>query len=124
LDSKSTVTAREEAKKILETNNNVIVFGTYALLGTGWSVNNIWNIIFAAPLKSKIAVLQSIGRGLRLIPGQKKICQIWDIVDQFEYKNILYKHYLEREKYYHENKFTCKVINFQKEPQLQPIDLI
>ena len=116
LDSKSSVSEREEAKKILETNNNVIVFGTYALLGTGWSVNNIWNIIFAAPLKSKIAVLQSIGRGLRLIPGEKKVCQIWDIVDQFEYKNILYKHYLEREKYYLENKFNCKVISFQKEP--------
>lgn len=112
LDSTTKVSIREETKKILETNNNVIVFGTYALLGTGWSVNNIWNVIFIAPLKSKVAVLQSIGRGLRLLPGQNKVCNIWDIVDKFEYKNILYKHFLQREKYYNENKFKCRILNF------------
>lgn len=115
LDSTSKVSVREDTKKLLETNDKVIVFGTYALLGTGWSVNNIWNIIFVAPLKSKIAVLQSIGRGLRLIPGQKKVCKIWDIVDKFEYKNILYKHYLTRYKYYAENKFNMKVYHFKNE---------
>lgn len=112
LDSSSKVSVREETKKLLEINNNVIVFGTYALLGTGWSVNNIWNVFFIAPLKSKVAVLQSIGRGLRLLPGQKKVCNIWDIVDKFEYKNILYKHFLQREKYYKENKFKYTIKNF------------
>lgn len=112
LDSTSKVNEREEAKNLLETSDKVIVFGTYALLGTGWSVNNIWNIIFVAPLKSKIAVLQSIGRGLRLLPGKDKVCQIWDIVDRFEYKNILYKHFLQREKYYNENNFNYKIYNF------------
>lgn len=117
LDSTSKVSVREDAKKLLETNNNVIVFGTYALLGTGWSVNNIWNVVFVAPLKSKVAVLQSIGRGLRLMPGQNKVCNIWDIVDKFEYKNILYKHFEQREKYYTENKFKYKIYNF-KNPEL------
>lgn len=112
LDSSSKVSTREETKNLLETNNKVIVFGTYALLGTGWSVNNIWNIIFVAPLKSKIAVLQSIGRGLRLLPGKDKVCKIYDIVDKFEYKNILYKHFLQREKYYIENNFNYKIYNF------------
>ena len=112
LDSSSKVSVREDAKTLLETNNNVIVFGTYALLGTGWSVNNIWNVFFIAPLKSKVAVLQSIGRGLRKIPGQEKVCNIWDIVDKFEYKNILYKHFLQREKYYKENKFKYTIKNF------------
>lgn len=112
LDSSSKVDVREKAKTLLETNNNVIVFGTYALLGTGWSVNNIWNVFFIAPLKSKVAILQSIGRGLRLIPGQNKICNIWDIVDKFEYKNILYRHFLQREKYYKENNFKYIIKNF------------
>lgn len=117
LDSSSTSTIREETKKILETNNNVIIFGTYALLGTGWSVNNIWNVIFVAPLKSKIAILQSIGRGLRLLPGEDKVCKIWDIVDRFEYKNILYKHFEQRCKYYKENNFTYKIYNFENKPK-------
>lgn len=112
LDSSSKVSVREEAKSLLETNNNVIVFGTYALLGTGWSVNNIWNVFFIAPLKSKVAVLQSIGRGLRLLPGHNKVCNIWDIVDKFEYKNILYRHFLQREKYYIQNKFKYIIKNF------------
>lgn len=120
LDSSSKVSIREETKKILETNNNVIIFGTYALLGTGWSVNNIWNVFFIAPLKSKVAVLQSIGRGLRLLPGQNKVCNIWDIVDKFEYKNILYRHFLQREKYYIENKFKYKIYNFGT-PQVESI---
>ena len=117
LDSSSSSTIREETKKILETNNNVIIFGTYALLGTGWSVNNIWNVIFVAPLKSKIAILQSIGRGLRLLPGEDKVCKIWDIVDRFEYKNILYKHFEQRCKYYKENNFTYKIYNFENKPK-------
>lgn len=114
LDSSSSASVRENTKKILETNNNVIVFGTYALLGTGWSVNNIWNVIFVAPLKSKIAILQSIGRGLRLLPGENKTCKIWDIVDRFEYKNTLYKHFEQRCKYYKENSFKFKIYNFEK----------
>ena len=114
LDSSSSASVRENTKKILETNNNVIVFGTYALLGTGWSVNNIWNVIFVAPLKSKIAILQSIGRGLRLLPGENKVCKIWDIVDRFEYKNTLYKHFEQRCKYYKENNFNYKIYNFEK----------
>ena len=120
LDSKSKVSEREETKQLLETNDKVIVFGTYALLGTGWSVNNIWNIVFVAPLKSKIAVLQSIGRGLRLLPGSNKVCKIHDIVDKFEYKNTLYKHFLQREKYYIENKFDYTIYNFGK-PEIKNI---
>lgn len=122
LDSSSKVSVREDAKTLLETTDKVIVFGTYALLGTGWSVNNIWNIVFVAPLKSKIAVLQSIGRGLRLLPGQNKVCQIWDIVDKFEYKNILYKHYLQRQRYYDENKFEYKIYNFDA-PKVQQYNI-
>lgn len=120
LDSNTPINTREETKKILETNDKVIIFGTYALLGTGWSVNNIWNIIFASPLKSKIAVLQSIGRGLRLLPGKDKVCTVWDIVDKFEYSNILYKHFKQREKYYIENKFNYKIYSFGK-PKLENI---
>lgn len=113
LDSHSSVSERERVKSLLETTDNVIVFGTYALLGTGWSVNNLWNIIFVSPLKSKISVLQSIGRGLRLIKNKEKVCQIWDIIDKFEYKNIIYRHWLIREKYYKENEFNVKLYNFE-----------
>lgn len=105
LSGESKVKERDFAKKLIAENDNVILLATYKLLGTGWSVNNLHHIIFAAPLKSKQPILQSIGRGLRLLNSDKN-CQIWDIVDRFLYSNILYRQWKEREQHY-------KSVNFK-----------
>jgi superfamily II DNA or RNA helicase len=60
-------------------------------------------------------VLQSLGRGLRKHPEKAKVI-IYDVVDDMRWKskrgkvhsNYLYDHWLERSKYYIEQKFEQK----------------
>lgn len=111
LDGDSKVKERDKVKEYIANENDVILLATYKLLGTGWSVNNLHNIIFAAPLKSKQTILQSIGRGLRLLSNSEKNCQIWDIVDKFLYNNTLYTQWKERQRAYESVKFNMKIFD-------------
>jgi superfamily II DNA or RNA helicase len=56
--------------------------------------------------KSEQIVIQSIGRLLRLFEGKEEAL-IFDIVDVFSEKmdNVLYKHYIERRKFYEKKKY-------------------
>ena len=64
--------------------------------------------------KSEQIIIQAIGRLLRLLEGKKE-ANIFDLVDVFDVNmnNILYKHYLERCKFYNnrEYPFIEKKIN-------------
>lgn len=119
LDKDSKEKYKDEVKEIIANNNNVILLATYKLLGTGWSVKNLYHIIFAAPLKSKQTVLQAIGRGLRLLSNTDKVCNIWDIVDKFLYNNILYVQSTKRMKHYISEKFKINKFNINKTPDLE-----
>ena len=57
---------RELVRSLVEKENNAIILASYGVFSTGINIRNLHNIIFASPSKSKIRVLQSIGRGLRL----------------------------------------------------------
>lgn len=114
LDGSSSVEEKNKIKDKIEKQNNIILLATYKLLGAGWSVNNLHNIIFVDPLKSKQTVIQAIGRGLRKL-DDTKVCQIWDIIDKFEWKNTLYKHWLERENHYKQYNLDYKYIKISKE---------
>ena len=111
LDGNSKAKERDVVKEYIRDENDIILLATYKLLGTGWSVNNLHHIIFAAPLKSKQTILQSIGRGLRLLKNSDKVCQIWDIVDKFLYNNTLYQQWREREKAYLDSKFKIQIFD-------------
>ena len=105
---------REIIKKEMEkTDGKVkVLIASYGTLSTGVSINAIFNVIFADSFKSEQIIIQSIGRALRK-HDQKKIATIFDIVDVFDPKelnNILYKHFLEREKFYKKRKYPYKVI--------------
>lgn len=56
--------------------------------------------------KSEQIVIQSIGRLLRLFEGKEEAL-IFDLVDVFSEKmdNILFKHYMERRKFYENKKY-------------------
>ena len=62
-------------------------------------------------MKSKQTILQSIGRGLRLLSNGDKNCQIWDIVDKFLYNNTLYVQWKERQRAYESVKFNMKIFD-------------
>ncbi len=105
---------REEIKKIMEITegNTKILIASYGTLSTGVSINAIFNVIFADSFKSEQIIIQSIGRALRL-HDEKKIANIFDIVDVFSAKdmsNILYNHFIERSKFYKKRKYPCKEV--------------
>lgn len=71
---------RDEIKKLMEKEDNIICIAITKIFSTGINIKNIHNIVLAAGGKSAVTVVQSIGRGLRLHP-EKKSLTIWDISD-------------------------------------------
>ena len=104
---------REEIKKFMEetSTNTKILIASYGTLSTGVSINALFNVVFADSFKSEQIIIQSIGRALRL-HEEKKTALIFDLVDVFsleEPKNILFRHFKEREKFYIKRKYPYSV---------------
>jgi superfamily II DNA or RNA helicase len=105
-----TLTNEDEIRKIVETETDAIIVASFGTFSTGINIKNLHNIIFASPSKSRIRVLQSIGRGLRKSEG-KDIATLYDISDDFRYNkkpNFTLTHFVERVKIYTEEKFPFK----------------
>jgi len=104
---------REAIRKIVEKEKNAIIVASYGVFSTGVNIRNLHHIIFASPSKSKIRVLQTIGRGLR-ISETKSSMTLYDVSDDLRIgteTNYTLLHYAERVKIYHEEKFLVKVYN-------------
>ena len=76
-------------------------------------------MVFSSPSKSRIRVLQSIGRGLRQ-GTDKSTATLYDIADDFTYKgkqNFTLRHFMERINIYNEEEFdyNIKQISIGKE---------
>ena len=85
---------------------------SYGTLSTGVSVKNLHYLILADSFKSEQLIIQSMGRILRLLEGKDKAI-IFDLVDTFTDKdpnNILYRHFIERSKFYEKRKYPYKII--------------
>ena len=106
------VKVREEVRAISEATSNNIILGSYGTMSTGVNIKNLHHVIFASPSKSRIRVLQSIGRGLRKAKG-KDTAMLYDIADDFRKSgarnNFTLNHLVERMKYYVEEDFTYRV---------------
>lgn len=101
------VEVREEIRHIVEKNNDAIIVASYGTFSTGISIRKLHNIIFASPSKSRIRVLQSIGRQLRKSES-KEVAKLYDIGDDLSwksYKNHTLRHFSERIKIYKTEKF-------------------
>ena len=71
---------------------------SYGTFSTGINIRNLHNVIFASYTKSKIRVLQSLGRGLRLGDNKAK-ATLYDLADDVTYgtrKNFTLNHFMER----------------------------
>ena len=102
---------REEVRKYAEQNDNVIIVASYKTFSTGVNIPNLHNVIFASPSKSRIRVLQSIGRTLRT-SADKQHAVLYDVADDFtwkSYKNHTIKHFSERIQMYNQEKFEYKI---------------
>lgn len=103
---------RTDIRELVETHTNAIIVASYATFSTGMSIKNLHNIVFSSPYKSKIRLLQSIGRGLRISNTKSKV-DIFDIADDFsvgEHKNYGLKHLTERMKIYVRQQFPYKLV--------------
>ena len=103
---------REKIRHIVEQNENAIIIASYGTFSTGVSIRKLHNIIFASPSKSRIRVLQSIGRQLRK-SNSKEIAKLYDIGDDLSwksYKNHTLRHFTERIKIYDAEKFNYKPV--------------
>ena len=89
----------------------VIIVASSNCFSTGINIKNINTIIFAAPTKSQIRVLQSIGRGLRKsLNGLGTV--VYDISDNFSWKkkkNYTMNHAIDRIKIYNKESFDYKI---------------
>lgn len=88
---------------------------SYGTFSTGINIQNLHNVIFASPSKSKIRNLQSIGRGLRK-GDDKDSATLFDISDDFRidsHVNTTLKHFTERVKIYDSEKFDYTFYNIE-----------
>ncbi len=113
------VELREQIRQITEMENNAIIVASYGTFSTGISIRRLHNIIFASPSKSRVRVLQSIGRQLRK-SEYKSVARLYDIGDDLQWKsrkNFSLKHFNERIKIYDTEKFNHRTVNIKiKEP--------
>ncbi|QIN96887.1 RNA-DNA + DNA-DNA helicase [Synechococcus phage S-H34] len=107
------INVREEVRTIAEKSDNNIILGSYGTMSTGVNIKRLHHVIFASPSKSRVRVLQSIGRGLRKGKGKEE-CVLYDIADDFREdrygkENFTYKHLAERIKFYVDEDFTYRI---------------
>lgn len=103
---------RNDIRKGIEEEDGTILLATFATCSTGINMPKLHDIILYSNSKSKIKVLQSIGRGLRKHVTKNQII-LFDIIDDLSYKtrtgrvveNYLIKHWKERMAYYKDQQF-------------------
>lgn len=102
---------REEIRHIVETQDDAIIVASFGTFSTGINIKQLNNIIFASPSKSRIRVMQSIGRGLRK-SETKTSATLFDIADNLSWKsknNFTIDHFAERLKMYNDEMFEYKM---------------
>ena len=107
----TTTETREKIRAITEKETNAIIVASYGTFSTGINIRAINNIVFASPSKSRIRVLQSIGRGLRQSDDKSRV-KLFDVSDNITYKsrpNFTYRHFTQRLNIYKEEQFNYDI---------------
>ena len=107
----TTTETREKIRAITEKETNAIIVASYGTFSTGINIRAINNIVFASPSKSRVRVLQSIGRGLRQNDDKSKV-KLFDVSDNISYKsrpNFTYRHFTQRLNIYKEEQFKYHI---------------
>jgi superfamily II DNA or RNA helicase len=96
-----------------ETNasNNAILICTYGIASTGIDVARLFNLVLIEPGHENIAVVQSIGRGLRKA-HDKEWVMVYHIGSDAKFSA---RHVRDVQKIYQENEYPCEVIEVNYE---------
>jgi superfamily II DNA or RNA helicase len=102
---------RENIRGVVENEKKSIILASYGTFSTGINIRNINNIVFSSPSKSRIRVLQSLGRGLRKTDTKVSVL-IFDIADDVSHnnkRNFTLNHFSERIGIYNEQQFDYQI---------------
>lgn len=103
---------RELWRKNMEESENIVIVATYGIFSMGVNIKALKNIVILSSSKSKIRILQSIGRSLRLHDNKKDGgATIWDFHDLT--KNLK-KHGNSRERFYIKEGFEIETIEMNE----------
>jgi superfamily II DNA or RNA helicase len=100
------IAKRKELYDMFETKDDMVLFSTAQLAGTGLNIPRIFILIYIDIGKSFIRTIQTIGRGLRKAEDKNHI-KIYDICADLKYGK---SHLLERIKYYTEAKYPFEKV--------------
>ncbi len=111
LSGKSKAEEREYWRNKMETDENLVIIATYGIFSTGINIKSLKNIVISTSSKSKIRILQSIGRSLRKHKGKDSGAFIWDLHDMV--KNLK-EHGNSRERFYINEGFEIETIEMNE----------
>lgn len=103
---------REEIRLDIENYDDASIWASFGTMSTGVSINKLHNCVLISSSKSKIRILQTIGRMMRL-HSTKMNSYIYDIVDnlQLDHKeNYAMQHAQKRIEYYTNESFDLDFI--------------
>jgi superfamily II DNA or RNA helicase len=104
---------RERIRGIVEKESNAIIVASYGTFSTGINIRNLHSVVLASPSKSRVRILQSIGRGLRIGDNKDEMI-LYDIADDLKWKsqiNFTLQHFMERINIYSNEGFEFKIFN-------------
>jgi superfamily II DNA or RNA helicase len=117
IDGTVDVTDREDIRKAVEKSEDCVIVASLGTTSTGTNIKRLHHMIAGSPSKSKIKVLQSIGRMLRLHKEkEEKGAVLYDIVDDLtagKKQNFTLKHFAERCNIYDSEQFDYKIYNIK-----------
>lgn len=103
---------RENIRTYTNDHDNVIIVATLKTFSEGIDIKNLHHIILAESIKAEIAIIQSIGRILR-VHESKDIAILYDLSDDLrsksKYYNYSLKHLTERINLYKNNKLKYEI---------------
>lgn len=91
-------TEREMERRATEQAEGKIIVASLGVFSTGISIKRLHNLVIAEPIKSKVKVIQSLGRTLR-VHETKDVAVVYDIGDNLDYgkwKGYSLKHFMSR----------------------------
>lgn len=110
---------REYVRKIINTHDDSITVASLGTFAEGINIPRLHNVIIAHPTKSRVEVMQLIGRGLRRTEDKDSMT-LFDIGDDMSVKkkktvkmNHTLRHFLRRIEIYNEEKFNYRMYSLE-----------
>lgn len=107
--------------RAFDQDRKLVIISTYPVFQAGINIPNLAHVVFAAPFKAKIRILQSIGRALRL--HESKVCAtIYDLVDNGN--KWFPKHGDTRFRYYQREEFNVEEHELYEQKGINDVNLL